>query len=264
MPSKKPFIPAYISDYLQRINAWWRTPAEEAIDRDIQQLPDKLGETAIVPGQPASVMAVPAEMANYLAIETKTLGRQLDRPMKALDIGTFSGSAALAMAQAMEELPQGGEIISCEIDPRYAEFAKEHWRQSPAGHRIRLKEGPALDTIQELIQDGQRGTFDLIFIDADKLGYDQYYEKALELLRPGGMVVIDNALWSGQVADTTHQDPNTLALRTLNDKIKADNRVDAVLTGNEDGVWTVLKRDTDKFQGMVEDSRRATAQRRFA
>jgi len=236
------------------MNSWWMTPAEKKIDEDIRKMPGDLGAKAIVPHQHKSIMESPAEMANYLAIHTKLLAQNLNRPLKALDVGTYSGRSALAIAQAMEELPHGGEVISCEFTPDHAAFAHEHLKESKAGQHIKVVVGKASDTMQGLIHDGQEGKFDLVFIDADKLGYNDYYEKALKLLRTGGMIIIDNPLWSLQVLNPTrYNDEDTVALSRLNNKISMDPRVDAVLTGNEDGVWTILKRSQNKFKEMVAD-----------
>ncbi|MGH9095990.1 MAG: O-methyltransferase [Acidimicrobiales bacterium] len=150
-----------------------------------------------------------------------------------LEIGTFSGYSALAMAAG---LPPGGSIVTCEIDPVHAEFARRHIAASPYADRIEVMVGPAIDTVAAL-----PGPFDLVFIDADKASYPAYFEAVLAKLAPRGLIVADNTLWSGQVLDAGDTSADTQALRAFNDQVATDPRVVAVQTTVRDGV-TIIRR----------------------
>ena len=148
-----------------------------------------------------------------------------------LEIGTFTGYSALSMAAA---LPEGGHIDTLDIEPRHAEVAQRYFDRSPHGSKITLHVGPAIETIEKL-----EGEFDLVFIDADKAGYDAYYEAVLPRLSARGLIAIDNTLWSGRVLDP--QDGSTEQIAALNDKIAADDRVVAVQLTIRDGVTLVRR-----------------------
>jgi caffeoyl-CoA O-methyltransferase len=150
-----------------------------------------------------------------------------------LEIGTFTGYSALAMAAA---LPHDGELITCELDPERAEFARRHFASSPYGDRIEVRDGPALDTIAQL-----DGPFDIVFIDADKPSYADYYEATLPLLSERGLIIVDNTLWSGRVLAPDDGDESTKALAAFNDKVVADPRVVVVQLTVRDGV-TLIRR----------------------
>ena len=154
-----------------------------------------------------------------------------------LEIGTFSGYAALSMAAA---LPPGGRIVTCEIDERTAAVARRHFDASPLGERIDLRVGPALETIEAL-----EGPFDVVFIDADKTGYRDYYETVLPKLAPHGVIVVDNTLWGGRVLDPTEDSESTRALRSFNDHVLADDRTECVLLPVGDGMTTIWRRPAD-------------------
>jgi caffeoyl-CoA O-methyltransferase len=156
------------------------------------------------------------------------------RPRLVVEVGTFSGYAALAMA---EVLPPEGRIVTCEIDARHAEFARRHIAASPHAGRITVAEGPAADTLRKL-----DGPFDFVFIDADKPGYLEYYELALEKLAPGGLIAADNALWNGDVLNADSPDPDTQALREFNDVVARDPRVACVLLTIRDGLVLIRRR----------------------
>jgi caffeoyl-CoA O-methyltransferase len=159
----------------------------------------------------------------------------LAQPALVLEIGTYSGYSALSMAQA---LPEGARIISCELDPERVAFAARHIADAGMADRIELRQGPALETIASL-----DGPFDLVFIDADKPGYLAYYEAVLPKLSPRGLIVADNVLWSGLVADPPSDDDteSTIALREFNDHVAADERVVSVMLTVRDGV-TLIRR----------------------
>ena len=151
-----------------------------------------------------------------------------------LEIGTYTGYSAMSMAEA---LPAGGQLISCEIDERHAAKAREHIATSPDASKIEVRVGPALETISAL-----DGTFDMVFIDADKPAYRSYYEAVLPLLSARGFICIDNVLWSKQVLDPSINDASTNALRELNDFIASDPRVECVMVPIRDGVTIVRRR----------------------
>jgi len=159
----------------------------------------------------------------------------LARPQLVLEIGTYSGYSALSMAQA---LPAGGRIISCELDPERVAFASQRIAGAGMADRIQIRQGLALDTIATL-----DGPFDLVFIDADKAGYLDYYEAVLPKLSARGLIVADNVLWSGRVADPPSEDDeaSTLALRAFNDHVIADERVVSVMLTVRDGVTLVRR-----------------------
>ena len=152
-----------------------------------------------------------------------------------LEIGTYSGYSALAMAAG---LPPDGRIVTCELDPEHAAVARRHIEKSPHAGRIELREGPALETIAEL-----PGPFDLVFIDADKPNYLNYYEATLPRLAPRGLIVVDNTLWSGQVLDGASGDERALAIRRFNDFVAADPRVTCVVLTVRDGVTLIRRSD---------------------
>lgn len=157
---------------------------------------------------------------------------QLCRPKRVFEVGTFTGYSALSMAEGLEE---GAKIITCEIDAAAEKVAREAFDASPFGHRIEIRMGPALDTIRALSE-----PVDLSFIDADKERYPEYYEEILERTRPGGLLVLDNMLWSGRVVEPADEIARTLA--ALNGKIAGDDRVENVLLTVRDGVQVVRKR----------------------
>jgi predicted O-methyltransferase YrrM len=159
----------------------------------------------------------------------------LAQPERVLEIGTYSGYSALSMAQA---LPEGGRIISCELDPERVAFAERHIAGAGMADRIEVRQGPALETIAAL-----DGPFDLVFIDADKSGYLGYYEAVLPKLSERGLIVVDNVLWSGRVAEPESDDDmeSTTALRAFNDHVAADERVVSVMLSVRDGV-TLIRR----------------------
>ncbi len=153
---------------------------------------------------------------------------------RVLELGTYSGYSALAMARG---LPEGGRIVTCEFSDEHADFAQRHIDASPFADRIEIRRGPALETLETL-----EGPFELIFIDADKPNYPAYYEAVLLLLRPGGVLLIDNVLWSGAVADPSVNDASVGALRELNERVRNDERVSVALLPIADGLTLVRKR----------------------
>lgn len=156
------------------------------------------------------------------------------QPALVLEIGTFTGYSSLSMA---ETLPPGGRIITCDISEEHAAIAREHIGRTPYADRIDIRVGPALDTISTLA-----GPFDLVFIDADKTSYANYYEAVLPKLSERGLILVDNVLWNGRVLDDSADDPDTVAIKAFNDMLVADDRVDVVMTTVRDGVSLVRRR----------------------
>ena len=150
-----------------------------------------------------------------------------------LEVGTFTGYSSTAMALAQDG---EGRILCCDVSEEWTDIAREAWTDAGVADRIELRLGPAVETLDGLLAEGQGSQFDMAFIDADKGNYDNYYERALQLVRPGGLIAIDNVLWSGRVADDSDQDADTQAIRALNAKIATDERVDLAMTPIADGV----------------------------
>jgi predicted O-methyltransferase YrrM len=188
-------------------------------------------ETAVLPH---ARMQIGPDQAALLALLVRLTGAR-----RVLEVGTFTGYSALALASA---LPEDGRLITCDVSAEWTAVARRHWQEAGVAGRVELRLGPAVGTLAELLRAGGAGSFDLAFIDADKPSYDAYYEACLRLLRPGGLVLVDNALWSGAVADPSANDPETEALRALNEKVRDDPRVEACLLTVGDGVLLARKR----------------------
>jgi predicted O-methyltransferase YrrM len=150
-----------------------------------------------------------------------------------LEVGTFTGYSSTAMALAQDA---DGRILCCDVSREWTDIARQAWTDAGVADRVELRLAPAVETLDALLADGQGSRFDMAFIDADKANYDTYYERALQLVRPGGLIAIDNVLWSGRVADESDQDADTQAIRALNEKIATDERVDLAMTPVADGV----------------------------
>lgn len=160
-------------------------------------------------------------------------------PKRVVEVGTFTGYSALAVASA---LPEDATLVACDVSEEWTSLAKQYWEKAGVADRIDLRIGPAADTLDALVAEGWSNSVELAFIDADKENYDIYYEKLLRLLRPGGVILIDNVLWGGSIVDPSNVKPSTMALRALNEKIHADDRVDMVLIPIGDGVTMARKK----------------------
>jgi predicted O-methyltransferase YrrM len=182
---------------------------------------------------PAGGMQIGPEQAQFLGLLVKLVGAR-----RAIEIGVFTGYSALAVALA---LPDDGYLLACDISDEYTRVGRPFWAEAGVAGKIDLKLGPALATLDARIAAGEGGRYDFAFIDADKSAYDAYYERCLVLLRPGGLIAIDNVLWGGSVARPA-QDADTAALQTLNAKIHADDRVDMAMLPIGDGVTLARKR----------------------
>lgn len=183
---------------------------------------------------PEAGMQIGADQGALLALLSRAIGARM-----AVEIGTFTGYSALAVAAA---LPAGGKLVCCDINECWTAIARRYWEEAGVADRIELRLAPALTTLAELRAEHGAGAFDFAFIDADKTSYDAYYEACLDLLRAGGLIALDNMLWSGTVADAKVHDADTDALRALNAKIRDDRRVDACLLTVGDGVMLARKR----------------------
>ncbi|HEX3945109.1 MAG TPA: class I SAM-dependent methyltransferase [Rhizomicrobium sp.] len=163
---------------------------------------------------------------------------QLTGAKRYLEIGTFTGYSALAVALAV---PPDGQLVCCDVSKEYTDLARGYWQEAGVAAKIDLRLGPALETLDRMIADGEK-PFDFAFIDADKPCYDAYYERVLKLVRAGGLIALDNMLWSGEVADFSNNDETTVVLRALNQKIHDDPRVDMAMLALGDGVMLARKR----------------------
>jgi predicted O-methyltransferase YrrM len=183
---------------------------------------------------PMGMMQIGADQGALLKLLVRTVGAR-----RAVEIGTFTGYSALAVALA---LPADGKLVCCDINDEWTRIGKRYWEEAGVAARIDLRLGPALATLDALLREYGAGSFDFAFIDADKSNYDGYYETCLKLVRVGGLILLDNMLWSGKVAQPEVHDRDTDALRALNAKIRDDARVDACLLSVGDGVMVALKR----------------------
>jgi len=156
-----------------------------------------------------------------------------------VEVGTFTGYSALWMASA---LPAGGRLIACDTNEEYTAMAERYWHEAGVDDRIELHIAPALETLDKLLVQGQAGRVDMAFVDADKVEYPDYYERLLRLLRPGGLVIIDNTLWDGLPIDPTAQDKDTRAIRAFNEALLEDERVELSLLPVADGITLAVKR----------------------
>jgi predicted O-methyltransferase YrrM len=183
---------------------------------------------------PLQDMPISPEQGQFLQLLTRAMGFR-----RTIEIGVFTGYSSLSVALAM---PPEGRVIACDVSDEWTSTAKRYWRDAGIAHKIDLRLGPALETLNGLIRTGESGKFDFVFIDADKLNYLNYYERALALVRPGGMIGIDNTLWYGKVADAEQQDSDTNAIRALNKRIHEDCRVYLSMIPMSDGFTLVLKK----------------------
>jgi caffeoyl-CoA O-methyltransferase len=179
-------------------------------------------------------MQIAPEQGAFMAILIRLMGAR-----RTLEVGTFTGYSALVVAEA---LPDDGQLIACDVSEEWTSIGREFWEKAGVAHKIDLRLAPGLDTLNQLLADGERDSFDFAFIDADKSNYDGYYECCLKLLRAGGLIAIDNVLWNGGVVNNDLQDDDTLAIRAVNNKVIADDRVDTTLTPIGDGLTLAIKR----------------------
>lgn len=184
---------------------------------------------------PRASMQIAPEQGQFMALLVRLIGAR-----RILEVGTFTGYSALIMALA---LPADGQIVACDISEEWTAVARRYWAQAGVAGRIDLRLGPALDTLDGLIATGESERFDFAFIDADKENYQGYYERALRLLRPGGLIAVDNTLWGGSVIDPAKDDPDTRAIRAFNAALRDDPRVQLSLVPIGDGLTLARKAD---------------------
>ncbi len=209
-------VEQYVSTFITR-----ETPAQQRLR----------AETAALP---RAAMQIGPDQGAFLTLLVHLTGAR-----RALEIGTFTGYSALTVAAA---LPADGELIACDVSEEWTRIARHYWDEAGVAGKIDLRLGPAAETLSALKRECGADSFDFAFIDADKPSYDTYYEGCLELVRPGGLIVLDNMLWEGAVTDPAVQDPETSALRAMNLKIRDDPRVEACLLTVGDGVMLTRKR----------------------
>jgi len=178
-------------------------------------------------------MQIAPEQGQFMALLARAVNAK-----RAIEVGVFTGYSSLAVALA---LPADGRLVACDVNEEWTAMARRYWEKAGVAQRIVLKLQPAQRTLDELIAAGESGTYDFAFIDADKSRYGAYYERCLKLLRKGGLIVADNTLWSGNVADDSVQDEDTKALRAFNEALHADSRVALSLLPIGDGVTLALK-----------------------
>ena len=215
MAGRAPFLPEKIARYIHE-----HSVREPRILRELR------AATASVP---YSGMQIGADQGQFMALLVQAIGAR-----NCLEIGTYTGYSALAVALA---LPEDGRIVCCDISEEWTSIARRFWDKAGVTHKIELRLGPALETLKEL-----KGPYDFAFIDADKGNYANYYEACLQLVRRGGIIAVDNTLWSGWVADPKRRDADTRAIRAFNDKLHRDERVSVSLLSLGDGVTLALKR----------------------
>lgn len=188
-------------------------------------------ETAALPD---GGMQISPEQGQFMALLIELMGAR-----RSLEVGVFTGYSSTAVALA---LPADGKLVACDVSDEWTQIARRYWREAGVESKIELHVRPAQQTLDALIASGDAGSFDFAFIDADKTGYDAYYERCLTLLRPGGLVAVDNVLWNGDVANPDNQRESTRAIRALNAKIAADPRVTSSLVPIGDGLYLARKR----------------------
>jgi len=187
-------------------------------------------ETAATLG-PVSMMQIAPEQGAFMTLLARAIGAR-----SAIEVGTFTGYSALALARG---LPDDGRLLCCDINDEWTGIARRYWQKAGVDHKIELRLGPALDTLRSL---PAATRFDIAFIDADKPNYRNYYEEILARLRPNGLLLFDNVLWMGQVLDTASSDESTQAIQQLNDFLPTDRRVEVVMLAISDGLTIVRKR----------------------
>ena len=203
------------------------------LDSSLREHPVLAELREVTRSHPRAGMQISPEQGQFLTMLLKLIGAR-----NTLEIGVFTGYSSLVTALA---LPADGRVIACDVNEEYTAIGRAHWQKAGVADKIDLRLAPATETLAALIKDGRSGSFDFAFIDADKTSYDAYYEACLQLLRPGGLIAIDNVLWSGEVARPA-QDDDTAALQALNRKLHKDERIDLSMLPIGDGLTLARKR----------------------
>jgi predicted O-methyltransferase YrrM len=220
MSSQDLTIDGKLWDYMRRVTLR---------DSDLlRRLREETGKTS------QASMQISAEQGQLMGLLMHAIGAR-----KTLEVGVFTGYSSLSVALA---LPDDGRIIACDISEEWTSVARRYWREAGVEHKIDLRLGPALETLDQLIALGQANSFDFAFIDADKQNYAHYYERALVLLRAGGLIAIDNVLWSGRVIDRSAKDADTRSIRALNEQLKDDQRIWLSMLPVSDGLTLACKK----------------------
>ncbi len=208
---------------------------QDYMARETLREPDLLAKLrAETARMPMSNMQIGPEQGQFMGLLIELIGAR-----RALEIGTFTGYSALCVALA---LPADGRVTACDISEEYTAVARRYWAKAGVADKIDLRLAPAVETLDTLLEEGRAGSYDFAFIDADKTSYDVYYERSLTLLRAGGLIVIDNVLWGGDVADPAKNDADTTAIRAINRKVSNDERVSMSLIPVGDGLLLARKR----------------------
>ena len=182
---------------------------------------------------PMGGMQIAREQGQFMGLLVELMGAK-----KALEVGTFTGYSSLCVARA---LPADGRLVCCDVSEAFTRIARKYWQEAGVARKVTLELGPALRTLDRLIAGGSAGSFDFAFIDADKPNYRNYYERCLELVRPGGLIAVDNVLWGGRVADARQKDADTKAIRAFNRRLKEDRRILLSMLPLGDGLSLALK-----------------------
>jgi len=204
------------------------------VEQGVREHPAQAALRAATAAHPHAGMQISPEQGQFMALLVRLLGVR-----RAIEIGVFTGYSALTVALA---LPEDGRLLACDISDEYTRVGRPYWKDAGVAHKIELRLGPALATLDARLAAGDAGHHDFAFIDADKTSYDAYYERCLQLLRPGGLVAIDNTQWGGKVAHPAAGDADTAALQALNAKLHGDARVDVSLLPVGDGLTLARKR----------------------
>ncbi|MEM7501032.1 MAG: class I SAM-dependent methyltransferase [Pseudomonadota bacterium] len=183
---------------------------------------------------PFANMQIGRDQGRFMTLLLQSIGAT-----KTIEVGVFTGYSTLVTALA---IPESGRVVACDINTEWTDVAQRYWREAGVAQKIDLRIRPARDTLDELVDAGESGAFDFAFIDADKTGYDDYYERCLTLVRPGGLIAIDNALWGGSVVDAEDTSDDTLAIRALNEKMARDERIASYLAPLGDGIHLGVKK----------------------
>lgn len=204
------------------------------LDHSLREAPELARLREDTRRMPQANMQISPEQGQFLALLVRLIGARC-----CLEVGTFTGYSSTVVALA---LPADGRILCLDVSEEYTARAREAWREAGVEEKIELRLAPARESLDALLAEGAAGSFDFAFIDADKENYRHYYEAALELLRPGGLIAVDNTLWGGSVADPADTKPDTVAIRAFNDALHADERVDLSLVPIGDGLSLARKR----------------------
>jgi caffeoyl-CoA O-methyltransferase len=207
---------------------------EYLLDASLREHPALALLRAETATHPQVNMQIAPEQGQFMALLVRLMGAR-----RCIEVGVFTGYSSLAVALA---LPPGGRIVACDVSDEYTAMARRYWAEAGVAGRIDLRLAPALETLDALLAAGEAGRYDFAFIDADKEAYPEYYERLLQLLRPGGLIAVDNTLWDGAVADPADQEPDTVAIRAFNERLHGDERIDLSLVPIGDGLTLARKR----------------------